>query len=110
MAELRARLERARLPAAAIDEALEILAEQGYVDDARYARLLVEDRRAIDGWGAERIRARLERAGIERELIEEALAGFDARRRARRRGGAARAPLRAERSPATASASGRSAC
>ena len=64
VAELRARLERARLPAGVIDEAIAIVAEQGYLDDARYARLLVEDRRAIDGWGVERIRARLEAAGI----------------------------------------------
>ena len=54
-----------------------IVAEQGYLDDARYARLLVEDRRDVAGWGVERIRARLEAAGIARELIDEALGGFD---------------------------------
>jgi len=74
-AELRRRLERAGIEPDVIDEALAIVAEQGYLDDVRYARLLVEDRRNVDGWGAERIRARLERAGIERELIEQALAG-----------------------------------
>jgi regulatory protein len=78
VAELRARLERARLRPQAIEEALAIVIDQGYLDDARYARLLVEDRRAIDGWGAQRIRARLEAAGIAAELIEEALGGLDA--------------------------------
>ena len=76
-AELRGKLERAKLSAAAIDAALAMVAEQGYLDDARYARLLAADRRNIDGWGVERIRARLQRAGIERELIDQALAGFD---------------------------------
>ncbi len=77
VAELRCKLERAKLSTAAIDAALALVAEQGYLDDARYARLLAEDRRNIDGWGAERIRARLQRAGIERELIDDTLAGFE---------------------------------
>ncbi len=74
-AELRRRLEREGTEADVIDDALASVAEQGYLDDARYARLLVEDRRNLDGWGAERIRERLRRAGIDSELIEQALAG-----------------------------------
>ncbi len=77
VAELRARLERAKVGAEAIDAALAIVAEQGYLDDARYARLLAEDRRNLDGWGVDRIRARLRTAGIEPELIERTLAGHD---------------------------------
>jgi regulatory protein len=76
-AELRRRLQRARLPAEAVEQALATVTEQGYLDDARYTRLLVEDRRRIDGWGSERIRARLEAAGVARELIEAALADTD---------------------------------
>ena len=57
VAELRRRLERAGTAPEIIDEAIAILAEQGYLDDARYASLLVEDRRTIAGWGVERIRA-----------------------------------------------------
>jgi len=60
-----------------IDAALAIVSEQGYLDDARYARLLAEDRRNIEGWGADRIRARLQSAGIERDLIDAVLAGHD---------------------------------
>jgi regulatory protein len=76
-AELRARLARGRFDPATIDAAVALVAQQGYLDDARYARLLAEDRRAIDGWGVERIRARLVRAGVERELIDAALADYD---------------------------------
>jgi len=77
VAELRARLRRARFADGLIEQALALVAEQGYLDDARYTRLLVADRRAIDGWGRERIRARLQDAGIDRELIDQALAGID---------------------------------
>jgi regulatory protein len=77
VAELRARLARAALDPSVIEEALEIVREQGYVDDVRYARLLVEDRRTIAGWGAERIRGRLEAAGIDRDTIDNALREHD---------------------------------
>jgi regulatory protein len=73
VAELRSRLERAATEREIIDEAVEILAEQGYIDDARYARMFVEDRRNLDGWGEQRIRDRLKQAGIERDTIEQAL-------------------------------------
>ena len=77
VAELRTRLQRAGLGPAVLDEALGIVIEQGYLNDERYARLLAADRRNIDGWGAQRIRARLEAAGIDAELIDETLAGAD---------------------------------
>jgi regulatory protein len=74
-AQLRRRLLRARVDPDIAEQALEAVREQGYLDDSRYARLLVEDRRRIDGWGAERIRQALESAGVERDLIDDALAG-----------------------------------
>ena len=78
VAELRARLRRGGTDEQTIDAALALVIEQGYLDDARYARLLAEDRRTIDGWGVDRIRARLASAGVDRELIELTLARFDA--------------------------------
>jgi regulatory protein len=77
VAELREKLKRTILGDGAIEAAIAILSEQGYLDDARYARLMAEDRRKLDGWGAERIRERLVAAGIDRELIDAALAGHD---------------------------------
>jgi regulatory protein len=76
--ELRVRLERARFDEQTIEQALAMVIEQGYLDDARYARLLAQDRRAIDGWGVDRIRAGLVRAGVDREVIDDTLAPFDA--------------------------------
>jgi regulatory protein len=52
------------------------LERQGYLDDARFARRFAEDRRAIDGWGSERIEQRLLAAGIEPDQIAAALDGF----------------------------------
>jgi regulatory protein len=77
-AELRNKLERRRLAGDVIDAAIASVTQQGYLDDSRYARLFAEDRRNIDGWGVDRIRARLQAAGIERELIDSVLAGHDA--------------------------------
>lgn len=57
----------------AAQDAIETLREQGYVDDARYARLFAEDKRALEGWGAERIRGTLALRGIDRELIDAAV-------------------------------------
>jgi regulatory protein len=73
VAELRRRLERAATEPEVVDQVLAILAEQGYIDDARYARIFVEDRRNLDGWGEQRIRERLKLAGIERDTIDQAL-------------------------------------
>lgn len=77
VAELRARLARTTLEPSVIEEALEIVREQRYLDDGRYARLLVEDRRTVAGWGVERIRGRLEAAGIDRDTIDDALREID---------------------------------
>jgi regulatory protein len=53
------------------------LIEQGYLDDARFAERFAEDRRRLDGWGAERIERRLADLGVGREHIVAAVAGRD---------------------------------
>jgi regulatory protein len=77
VAELRAKLVRAGVRNDVAEEALAVVIEQGYLSDERYARLLAEDRRTLDGWGVERIRDRMVRAGIDRSLIDITLAPFD---------------------------------
>jgi regulatory protein len=57
-----------------IDEAIELLLEQGYVDDARYARLFAQDKRELEQWGAERIRRTLLERGIDRSVVDMMLA------------------------------------
>jgi regulatory protein len=46
------------------------MVSDGYLSDQRYAALYAEDRRAIDGWGNERIITNLREAGIPAEIIE----------------------------------------
>ena len=95
VAEVRRHLERRAVEPAAIDGALAELERQGYLDDARFARRFAEDRRTLDGWGAERIERRLLALGVAADDAGAALAAWapDEERAAalavlRRRGGA----------------------
>ena len=72
-AEVRSHLAGKGFEAAAVEDAVETLRDQGYVDDARYARLFAEDKRALEEWGAERIRGALALRGIDRELVDAAI-------------------------------------
>ena len=87
--EMRRHLEGRRVEPDAIEQAVGELCEQGYLDDARYARTFAEDRRALDGWGPDRIGRRLAQVGVDRDLVEAALA---ARGGGRRVGGGRRGP------------------
>jgi regulatory protein len=53
------------------------LVRQGYLDDARYARVFAEDRRSLDGWGSERIERKLLAAGVDPELVAGAVGTRD---------------------------------
>jgi regulatory protein len=74
VAEIRGHLTAKGSPAAIVDDAVAELLTQGYLDDARYARRFAEDRRALDGWGAERIAQRLRTVGVSGEDIDAAMA------------------------------------
>jgi regulatory protein len=43
------------------------------LDDERFARLFVQDKRTLEGWGAERIRRGLAARGVDHETAEQAL-------------------------------------
>jgi regulatory protein len=77
-AELRRHLGARELDEASIDGTIETLVRQGYVDDARYARVFAEDRRKLDDWGPERIERRLRELGVDAGLVAEALGQRDA--------------------------------
>jgi regulatory protein len=71
--EVRRNLEQKGVDAVTSDAALELLIEEGYIDDARFARLFVQDKQELEEWGSERIRLGLLSRGIDRELIQQAL-------------------------------------
>jgi regulatory protein len=73
VAEVRGHLQRKGVAADAVQSALQELSELGYLDDERFARRFAEDRRLLDGWGSERIGARLRALGVDRALVEQVL-------------------------------------
>jgi regulatory protein len=73
VAELARTLAAKRVEPAAIEVVISELCEQGYLDDARFARRFAEERRRLDGWGAERIERRLRALGVDEELIAAAV-------------------------------------
>jgi regulatory protein len=72
-AEMRAHLERQSISPSEVEEAISALAEAGQLDDARFARLFVQDKRELEEWGNERIRRALLDRGVEPDLVEEVL-------------------------------------
>lgn len=73
-AEMRAHLEGAGFDAGDVERAIAALVEDGHLDDARFAGLLIQDKREIDGWGSDRIRQVLLARGIDPDVIEDGLA------------------------------------
>jgi regulatory protein len=74
IAELRWYLRRRVADHATVEAAIRELREQGYLDDQRYAQRFAEDRRTLDGWGAERIARRLAEAGVAPGIVDALLA------------------------------------
>src|SRR5437016_118934 len=74
VAEVRRYLIARGIEPGEVEAAIRELAEQGVLDDARFARLFVQDKRTLEHWGADRIRRGLESRGIDRELTEASLA------------------------------------
>ena len=72
-AELLRKLTEKGFDAAASETALDRLTELGFVDDARYAPIVVRHY-AAKGYGAQRIRAELQRRGIPKQLWDAAMA------------------------------------
>jgi regulatory protein len=75
--EMRRYLEGKRVEPATIEEALASLHEQGYLDDARFARRFADDKRELDHWGADRIERRLATLGIGRDVLDATLGVAD---------------------------------
>jgi regulatory protein len=73
VAEMARLLAGKRVEPAVIDEVVGELIDQGYLDDASFAQRFAEDRRRLDGWGAERIERRLHALGIHPDALTSAL-------------------------------------
>ncbi|MCW2994556.1 MAG: hypothetical protein JWQ18_2051 [Conexibacter sp.] len=76
--EVRRHLEAKRVEPDTIEQSVAELCDLGYLDDARFAQRFVEDRRALDHWGNERIERKLLASGVDADLVAAALAAGDA--------------------------------
>jgi regulatory protein len=91
-AELKAKLTERSFDAAAVEAALQRLAGDGWLDDARYAAMLLRHR-ADQGYGERRIVAELRQWQVASGIIQATLDAFEAEwpslalRQARRRYG-----------------------
>jgi regulatory protein len=75
--EVRRRLTQKGYEPELIEETLQALARSGLINDAEFSRSWVRARTGSRPMGPNRIAAELRQKGIERELIEEALAPVD---------------------------------
>ncbi|WP_295940189.1 regulatory protein RecX [uncultured Alistipes sp.] len=65
------------VPEAARAKVLERLIRDRFIDDARYAGAFVREKLNLSGWGEYKIRAALQRKGVTKEVIDQALAQAD---------------------------------
>ena len=83
--ELRDRLKLKRYPAAAIDNALDILSKQGLLNDEKFAKLFAESRVYSRPTGKRQLEIDLKKKGLPKELVDETLANlkdYDEKKRA----------------------------
>ena len=63
---------------------LNVLVEEKYVDDRRYAAAFARDKSSIAGWGAVKIRYMLSMKGVAKDVIDAALDSIDSDKSASR--------------------------
>lgn len=61
----------------AAQEVVDVLVEEKYVDDLRYASAYARDKSAIQGWGEVKIRYMLSAKGVSRDVVDKALQEID---------------------------------
>jgi regulatory protein len=73
IAEVRLQLQRRGVSEELTEAAIQTLVEQHLLDDERFARVFVSDKRELEQWGSERIRRGLLARGIGRHEADAAL-------------------------------------
>jgi len=71
--EVRLQLQRKGISEELTEAAIQTLVEQHLLDDERFARLFVSDKRELEQWGSERIRRGLLARGVDRHQADTAL-------------------------------------
>ncbi len=73
VSEMQRQLERKGVDASTREQAIRTLGELGYLDDERFARTFIADKRDLERWGEDRIRLGLLARGIDRDLVQTQL-------------------------------------
>lgn len=76
-ADIRERLLKFSLPEGAVEEIVESLKRERYLDDGRYAAAYARDKSSLAGWGPRKIEFALRGKGIGSEIIAQALEEVD---------------------------------
>ena len=72
-AEVGRRLRHEGFSSETIAQTLALLHDEGTLDDHRYARLFIDDKRTLERWGSERIRRALIQRGIDSDTVAAVL-------------------------------------
>ena len=82
--EIEGKLEQSGFPFEIIEEVLSFLERCGYVNDAKFCEMFINDKYNLNGFGSERITAELLRLGVDKDVVSEALqsSGIDEEERA----------------------------
>lgn len=75
--EVRRRLQQAEVDAETVEAVITRLTEQGYLNDAEFARYWVENRQLFRPKGEQALRQELRQAGVDNEIIQQSLEGLD---------------------------------
>jgi len=73
-AELLRKLRQRGIGKKAAEQAVERATREGYVDDGRFALEFARHSRSIKGWAPARVRQELGKRGVDRDLVDAALA------------------------------------
>ncbi len=76
-ADIREKLRKLELPSHTVNEIIEQLIAQRFIDDARFARAFANDKIRFSGWGRLKIRAALVEKKVDRDIIEAAIDNID---------------------------------
>ncbi|MBR6092248.1 MAG: RecX family transcriptional regulator [Bacteroidales bacterium] len=77
MQEVRTKLTTFDIPSSDKEEIMQVLVNEGFIDDERYASTFVRSKIHLKKWGVNKIRMALKMKGISDEIIQNALSEID---------------------------------
>lgn len=77
MQEVRTKLTTFDIPSSDKEKIMQVLVNEGFIDDKRYASTFVRSKIHLKKWGVNKIRMALKMKGISDEIIQNALSEID---------------------------------